>query len=306
MPKIIGIPCGLFYHKYNGLWQSFFDGLGMEVRLSGHTDRRVMDLGLKTCVNEACLPVKAYYGHVMTLKDNVDYLFVPRYLSIRKGEHVCPKFNGLPDMIRNSIPDLPPMIDCEINLIKKESAIYESLNDIAERLEIEKDKVRRAYDRAWRAYRAGLEKTVIKNPPQGRHRVLLLGHPYLVYDDYLNLNIREKLEKLGAQVLTLDMLSQDTLRRQAAKMDKRIFWSYGSDAIGLAYHLLEHGSVDGIISLSSFGCGIDSFVIYLAERRIKKGTDIPFFTVTLDEHAAEAGIDTRIEAFMDTVKRSAV
>jgi len=62
--------------------------------------------------------LKIFFGHVINIKDSVDYLFIPRFTSISKNEYVCPKFGGLPDMVRHSICGLPGIIDTEINLRK--------------------------------------------------------------------------------------------------------------------------------------------------------------------------------------------
>jgi len=55
-------------------------------------------------------------------------LFIPRFTSISKKEYICPKFGGLPDMIRNSIKGLPPLIDTEINLRKSKKKCNKSRN----------------------------------------------------------------------------------------------------------------------------------------------------------------------------------
>lgn len=34
----------------------------------------------------------------------VDYVFVPRMVSVEKGKYFCPKFMGLPDMLEHGIP----------------------------------------------------------------------------------------------------------------------------------------------------------------------------------------------------------
>jgi len=52
----------------------------------------------------------------------------------------------------------------------------------------------------------------------------------------------------------------------------------------------------------SFGCGVDSFVCDLIERRVRKTKDVPFIILTLDEHSGQAGMDTRLEAFIDMVR----
>jgi predicted nucleotide-binding protein (sugar kinase/HSP70/actin superfamily) len=41
----------------------------------------------------------------------------------------------------------------------------------------------------------------------------------------------------------------------------------------------------------------------LMEIHSKEYPDIPFMSVTIDEHTGDAGVSTRLEAFVDMVKR---
>jgi len=66
--------------------------------VSDDTNKEILDWGVKHCSNETCLPVKVFHGHAYSLKDKVDYIFIPRYTSVDKNEYTCPKFCGLPDM----------------------------------------------------------------------------------------------------------------------------------------------------------------------------------------------------------------
>jgi predicted nucleotide-binding protein (sugar kinase/HSP70/actin superfamily) len=56
----------------------------------------------------------------------------------------------------------------------------------------------------------------------------------------------------------------------------------------------------GVIQLSSFNCGCDSIVGEIF-RGVLKEKGIPYMTLILDEHSAQAGVDTRLEAFIDSV-----
>src|SRR5690554_4014161 len=96
----IGIPRALMFHYYYPAWENFFQELGMEVILSPETNKKILDDGVKRAVDDLCLPFKVYYGHVLQLIDKVDYIFVPRLISLGDKNAVCPKFMGLPDMIR--------------------------------------------------------------------------------------------------------------------------------------------------------------------------------------------------------------
>jgi len=98
------------------------------------------------------------------------------------------------------------------------------------------------------------------------------------------------------------MFDRVSLKDSTKELKKPIFWEYGTHAIGGIYETNKNLNVDGIIYLMCFGCGIDSFICNMAERRIRNTSKIPFITITIDEQSGQAGMDTRIEAFMDTLK----
>jgi predicted nucleotide-binding protein (sugar kinase/HSP70/actin superfamily) len=66
--------------------------------------------------------------------------------------------------------------------------------------------------------------------------------------------------------------------------------------------LIDRQDIDGVIYIMAFGCGIDSFICDLVERKIRRSSRLPFTILTIDEHTGEAGIDTRLEAFIDMIR----
>src|SRR5690554_5245601 len=119
MKTSVGIPRALFYYEYAPLWVNFFTELGTEVVVSRKTNKKILNDGTLVSVDDACIPVKLYHGHVINLKDKVDFLFIPRIMGITEKEYICPKFCGLPEMIKHSINDLPKIINTKIDLMKK-------------------------------------------------------------------------------------------------------------------------------------------------------------------------------------------
>jgi predicted nucleotide-binding protein (sugar kinase/HSP70/actin superfamily) len=69
------------------------------------------------------------------------------------------------------------------------------------------------------------------------------------------------------------------------------------------HHLQELNPADcaAVIQLTSFNCGCDSIVMEF-HREILKNKGIPYMILVMDEHSAQAGIDTRIEAFVDSTR----
>ena len=117
----VGIPKGLLYYKYHPFLNTFFNELGAEVINSEDTNRETLNQGVRYCVDEACLPVKIFHGHVAYLIDKSDIIVIPRIMQIREDEYICPKFCGLPEMVNNSIGNMPKMITEPIYASSKKS-----------------------------------------------------------------------------------------------------------------------------------------------------------------------------------------
>jgi predicted nucleotide-binding protein (sugar kinase/HSP70/actin superfamily) len=313
----VGIPRALFYYQYYPLWKTFFEELGAEIVLSDYTTKSIMDEGSKTCVDEACLPIKVFHGHVMNIKDKVDYLFIPRFTSVSKNEYVCPKFGGLPDMIRHTIKGLPPIIDKEVNLRKSGKNAIKAVYEVGGFFTKNQNKIKRAYRKALESYREFREKIkegvlpcdildkklrTVKKYDGRKLKIAVVGHGYNLYDGYANMNLLDKLIDKGAAIITVDMVDGETIKKHVQVLPKRLFWNFGRRAVGSSLHFLEREDIDGIIYLMAFGCGVDSFISDLVERRIRRNRDIPFIILTLDEHSGEAGMDTRLEAFVDMIR----
>lgn len=316
MYKKVGIPRGLFYYKYFPLWKPFLEELGAEITVSDATNKKILDDGVKACVDEACLPVKLFYGHVLNLIGRVDCLLVPRFISISKNEYICPQFGGLPDTVKHTIKKLPPVIDTEVNLRKSASNSWKAAFKTGSWFTSDKKLIRSAYEKAvneYRKYRREIwqgkmpfgtysRNSVYEDKHCGRSiTIAVIGHVYNLYDSHINMNMLQKLQKNGIKVITADMVEEGLINYHANTLNKPMFWNFGRKALGSAYHLVQSSEIDGIIYVMSFGCGIDSFVSDLMERRLKKETDIPFILLTLDEHSGEAGLNTRLEAFIDMI-----
>lgn len=128
----------------------------------------------------------------------------------------------------------------------------------------------------------------------------LLGHVNNVYDSFINMNIKRKLNSFGIGVMTSECIDKSDIDAEADALFKKPFWSLAREYYGSAVSICNNGMADGIIYLSSFSCGIDSVVTELIRCETD---DFPFMILKLDEHTGEAGLDTRIEAFADMLKR---
>ncbi len=314
MPVKVGIPRALMYYEYFPMWKTFFEELDVKVVLSDKTTKQLLNDGVSHCVDEACLPVKLFHGHVMNLIGQVDYIFIPRLKSIAKAQYICPKFIGLPEMIKYSIKDLPPIIHTEINLRKSKAQLVHAYKEIGRYFTNSNQRIGAAYRKALdiheqyiKEIRSGRFPTEIIERKKITARkkelcIALIGHVYNIYDEYVSMNILSKLNDNGIKVITSELIDDQIVQHKVDCLPKKMFWTSGERMLGVVMHLVDRDDIDGIVYLMSFGCGIDAFIADLCEKEVRRKTNIPFALFTLDEHSGEAGFDTRIEAFIDMIR----
>ena len=301
------------------MWKAFFEYLGVEVVVSGPTTQEVVAAGSSRVVAETCLPAKVFCGQVLSLSNQCDYMFIPSIRSLQEDSYNCSKFLGLPDMVKAVVPECPPILDIDIEIPRGKKELYLNIWNLGRHFTWNPLKVRRAVEVALKAYRnyrrlMWEEKLM---PPQaidklegkacevrraeGEVEVALLGHPYSLYDEYVNHRLIRRLEALGARVLTPEMVPEDELEQQALRLTGRHYWTYEHEVSGAGGYYLERG-VDGIIGVMPFGCGPDSLMMDLIKHEARRRGKVPFMLLSFDEHTAEAGLITRLEAFMDMIK----
>jgi predicted nucleotide-binding protein (sugar kinase/HSP70/actin superfamily) len=313
----VGIPRGLLYFYYYPLWEKFFRTLGVEIVLSTATSRPIFNRGIVLANDETCLPVKVFYGHVEELKDKkVDFIFLPRMISMEKDTYLCPKLLGFPEVITTGIADLPPVLTVNFNLRKDVKEMDEALNKLGKQLGFSNKEIKQAtkagvgaqteFERLLQSGQEfeialkgrGVEKTA--ETPQ--LKIGVLGHAYLLYDGFTSLDLRTKLHKLGVKVVMPESIAQEAIDKQLQVLPKKMFWSHSKRILGAGFDLIQDDSVDGLIHITCFGCGPDSMVGDMVERACRKQGK-PFMMLTLDEHTGEAGLITRLEAYIDMLKR---
>ncbi|MCL0041132.1 acyl-CoA dehydratase activase-related protein [Dehalococcoidia bacterium] len=296
---VIGVPRGLFYYRYFPFWKTFFEELGAGVVVSPPTDKKILDCGLRCLTDEICLPVKAFCGHAASLKGKCDLVLIPSIYSLEKNVYNCPKFIGLPDLIRAAIPEAPPILDPDVDLDKGKSSFYLTLYTLGYRFTSNPLKIKRAIAKAARSQEE-FEKPRDGNV-SGRVTIAVVSHPYLIHDEYINHRLVSHLEGMGAKVLFPEMIENEKLRASLYHIADRPYWTCEDEIIGAGACFAENQDVDGIISLNAFGCGPDSVMIDLVQNYARKFRK-PFLQIVLDEHTSDTGLLTRLEAFLDTIR----
>ncbi len=285
----IGLPLALYAYLHPGLWQAFFEGLGCPVVLSGSTDAAMLERVGLVSETEHCLPAKLLDAHMDALIGRVGRVFVPRILSLKRGYIACPKFGALPDAARARFGDRLAVLSVELD--ENREPLRTSLVRFARALGASGPAARTASERALAAWADACADDEKETAGAGR-RYLLAGHPYLVNEPWFSEPVVRGLTRLGARV---ERMRFD----RAPAPDGPLRWDT-SAIMRDTLADLDARRYAGVIQLSSFGCGCDS----IAERHFREAArerGLPYMLLRLDEHAGEAGMRTRLEAFVDTI-----
>lgn len=319
----IGIPRGMsFYHNYP-FYHGFFTDLGIKIVLSDITTKQTMSDGSALVVTETCLPIKIYIGHVLNLIDKgVDKIFVPSIQSIAPKIYNCSKIRGLPDLVRNVVKKDFTMIEATLDKSEKNQGLNEFLTEIAGYFGItDAETVKKASKAGWRAYnnfyimsKSGMSyKKAMNYALQGKVfiekqtkefpiSIALVSHGYNIFDERASMKIFDKLENMDVRVYSSLQLSNEQMDDGIATLGQDMYWANEREMTGCAGHFMKDAKIDGIITLTAFGCGPDSLMIERITRRAKKFNK-PLLNLTIDEQTGEAGFITRLEAFVDMLFR---
>lgn len=314
----IGIPKGLMYYYYAPLWISFFKELGFNVVSSDDTTTKIVSEGCEATVSEICVPIKVFNGHVINLLEKgVDYIFIPHFYRHGK-EWYCPKFLGIAELTEHSVDNVKDkMVEvtytCNSDLLDKPEDYY----PICEKLPVSKKQVKQALKTAvekQKEFRRLMSQSdfgitapdALKNkkPKKDKYDITIavMGYVYNIYDDYVSMGAIKKLNDMGVNVITFDMLSEDAVKKDKNYI-KEPYWVFARKVYNSAKYLLKNNMIDGIIHITAFGCGPDSIIGKLMESDCEE-KEKPFMTIRVDEHSGDSHIVTRLEAYVDMLKMS--
>lgn len=296
----IGLPRALLYHMYAPMWTQFFRSLDCRIVTSPKTNRQILEQGLRNSIDESCLAVKIYLGHIQYLADKVDYIFIPRYVSLFKEEKMCVKLFALADIVRNTFEHVN-ILELTVDKNKGDREILR-FAELGMKLGHNLIETLRAYRTARQRLEAHHHKTLARQMTtlaenNASTRVMLAAHPYLAYDALMGETVVKLLEQQGVEVLYSDAVNRDTAYALSKHLSADVYWTYHKEILGAIEYYRDW--LDGIVFLMAFPCGPDSLVIELCRHRV---TDIPILVVVMDELQGDAGLKTRIESFVDILR----
>ncbi|MGM9879632.1 MAG: acyl-CoA dehydratase activase-related protein [Bacilli bacterium] len=295
---VIGIPRSLFYYRYQTLIRTFFKELDIDYIISDPSTKKTLEEGKKLAPDEACTSLKLFLGHINNLKDKCDYIFIPRIESVKNNEKVCTNFYLLYDLV-NNLFDLNILdINIDETSTKTEKSSFIELGLF---LGFSYNKTVTAYKHAKEKEKKVKNNLLLKQTNilmNKNKKILLVGHPYNIYDELVGKPIINFLEKNNIDVVYADVYDDKDIEKDIKDISSDVYFTFNKELIGAVAKYKDN--VDGIILVTSFPCGPDSLINELILRKIK---DKPIINLIIDEANSDTGLLTRLESFVDIITK---
>jgi predicted CoA-substrate-specific enzyme activase len=312
--KTIGIPMALASWQMLPLFARFFKELGFEVVLSGRTSKETIRSGVESATAQPCFPIKVANGHIAELiEKGVDYIFLPSIVSTtanfpaNKHNHFCPYVQSFPYQVQAAFGDKlgnTKLLICPLRLGEGEKLAKRAFVELGRRLNVSPSKARMAMEKGFDAQQgfdqAMLDKgrEILAGVGANERLFVLVSRPYNGCDEGVSLQLPKKFADAGVEIIPMDMLDFNQARLSDEKLHSEIYWAYGQKILRAA-EIIKRDERLFAVYLSNFSCGPDSFLMPFFKDIMG---DKPCLQLEIDEHSADAGVITRIEAFLESLK----
>jgi predicted CoA-substrate-specific enzyme activase len=301
---IIGIPRCFSIYTLWPLYSWFFHSLGVETFVS----KNISPEGTARVESAYCFPAEIAHGTVQDILDrNLDYIFLPHFKDMESYEkdypaNFCPITQSLPYYIKKAFPEIPddkylaPVVSFMYGVEKAS----ESFIEMGIQLGFNESESKKAFELAYSKQMeyftksSDLGKTALAAARKAQRPVIaILGRPYNAFTTDANMDIPKKYTTGGYSVIPFDILPFAD-----ESIYPNMYWYYGQQDMKAATLLKNEDNIF-ITYISNFSCAPDSFLLHYLKWIM--GTK-PFLILELDSHTADAGVETRIEAFLDIIE----
>ena len=307
--RTVGIQTSFYLHNLFPLYHTFFTHLGLDVLLADKSDRD----GVKMTSSAFCYPGEISHGMFKNLLDKKpDVIFLPKVAQLHvddcpsKGwakQSTCCMAAHEPYYLQStfrdiSVPLLTPVLDFNEGWGSQEAEFVELGRQLGKDPEISAEAYRKGVANLERFQRRKKElgdkllKELEEDPDAVA--VVLFGRTYNAFADEANFGIPRKFASRGVHIIPFECL-----RYEQEESLWNMSWAAGHDIIRGARFVKKHPQLFAAF-VTNFSCGPDSFLVgYVRDIMGNK----PSLTLELDNHTADAGVNTRVEAFLDIVRR---
>lgn len=294
--KRIGVPKALTTHSLYPLYSTFFAGLGMDVVLSEIDSRGELQSNAGFC-----FPAQIAHGAVLDLvKRGVELIFLPHVMRMPRGEaskesYLCPITQASPYFLAKAYPQihlLSPLLDLSNGYADCSALVEMAVNELAQTRELAERqwiaavKVQTDAERDLEQLgQAALGQAIAGNKPA----IVLAGHSYNAFTPEGSQSVGKKLSSMGVAAIPADCLTPAGAGPTS--------WHFANQVMN-AVEVVKQNPNLFLLCVSNFSCTIDAFTqSMLASEMGSK----PYLILEIDAHTADAGVQTRLEAFLDIV-----
>ncbi|MBU0994631.1 MAG: activase [Proteobacteria bacterium] len=308
----IGINRSFLVNTYYPLYATFFSELGINPVMPELPSQKGIDMKDAAF----CFPAELAHGFfhtLITMKAPPEYIFLPHFKAVPNksdevGSQVCPFVQGETFYLRQTFKKelhqlekkgarlLTPLIDLSEGI----AAARTPLITTAIQMGLDQTKAEQAFDIALSRQTACSKemmergrKTIAElEKNKNAVGIVVFSRSYNGFAEEAHMGIPNKFASRGVFVIPFDFLLFAT-----STSKRHMYWGMGQRILMAAKTVKNHPQLFGTY-ITNFSCGPDSFLI--GYFRDIMGTK-PSLTLELDSHTADAGIETRIEAFLDIV-----
>ena len=293
----IGIPKALTTHSLYPLYSTFFSGLGMDVVLSDIDPRGELKSNAGFC-----FPAQIAHGAVLDLvQRGVELIFLPHVMRMPRREawkesYLCPITQASPYFLAKAYPQirlLAPLLDFSDGYASSSTLVEMAVSELGQAREF----AQRQWTAAIRAQteadcdlqklgQAALAQAIAGNQPA----IVLAGHSYNAFTPEGSQSVGKKLSSMGVAAIPAECLIPVGAGPTS--------WHFANQVMNAVNIVKKHRNLF-LLCVSNFSCTIDAFTqSMLASEMGSK----PYLILEIDAHTADAGVQTRLEAFLDIVR----
>ena len=300
---VVGIPRAFSVHTLYPLYSWFFYELGIETFLSDE----VAHEGVARIEASYCFPAEIAHGAVQDcLNKNADFVLLPHFRDMPSYEekvhaNFCPITQGLPYYIEKAFPEIDKKkwLPLVVSFKFGDEKALELFQVMSDKLGIGGAETQAAFERALSklneymaaAKALGLE-ALEESRKADRPVIALLGRPYNAFTPEANMGIPRKFTTRGYSIVPFDILPFED-----EEIFSNMYWFFGQQDVK-ASKLLKNEDNIYLAFITNFSCAPDSFILHYIKWIMGQK---PFLVLELDSHSADAGVDTRVEAFLDII-----
>ncbi|MDR0494078.1 MAG: acyl-CoA dehydratase activase [Treponema sp.] len=299
----IGIPRAFSVHTLYPLYSWFFHELGIKTFLS----TEVAHEGVARAESTYCFPAEIAHGAVQDCLDKgADYVLLPHFRDMPSYEdevhaNFCPITQSLPYYIEKAFPDIDKKrwLPLVVSFKFGEGKALELFCEMTKRLGIDEAETKAAFSAAMAKQQAyfdaihAMGKEALEEARKADRPVIAtFGRPYNAFTPEANMGIPRKFTTRGYSVIPFDILPFHD-----EEIFPNMYWYYGQQDVKAANLLKKEDNIY-LAFVSNFSCAPDSFILHYIKWVMGQK---PFLVLELDSHSADAGVDTRVEAFLDII-----